>query len=569
MDEAIEHAHPVRHYLMLALLGLGLCALGGRVAYLQVSDGAYLKAQGQARHLRVMKTPPTRGLILDRNGETLAVSTPVDSVWAHPQTLLAEGRSFEALARLLGMREGEIKELCLKNAEREFVYLKRHLAPQDARKVMDLRVPGVELERGYRRYYPLGPVFGQVVGFTNAEDAGQEGVELAFNQPLAGQPGKARVLRDRVGHTVERVEGIQPTQHGSNLRLSLDARLQYLAYRQLAAAVKQHRAAGGTFVLLDAKNGELLAMVNEPDFNPNNLADREGDKFRNRAVTDTFEPGSTLKPFTLAMALERGAVTPDSRVDTSPGTLQIGNHTIRDGHDYGLLTAARVIVKSSNVGAAKIALAQPVTALIETLARFGYGQQTGSGLPGEVDGRLPSRAKWQPIEHATLAFGYGMATTPLQLARAYQALANDGALLPIAIQPVDKTPAAERVLRANTVRQMRAMLEAATGDEGTGGQARVPQYRVAGKTGTVHRLIGGRYAPDRYLSVFAGMAPASDPRLVAVVVINDPRGEQHFGGLVAAPVFSKVMAGALRILNVPPDGPLPATEAQGVETGRT
>lgn len=568
MDEAVEHAHPVRHYLLFALLALGLCALAGRVVYLQVSDGAYLKAQGHARHLRAIKTPPTRGLILDRNGETLAVSTPVDSVWAHPQTLLAEGHALERLAQLLGMRAGEIKELCAKNAEREFVYLKRHLAPQDARRVMDLHVPGVELERAYRRYYPLGPVFGQVVGFTNAEDAGQEGLELAFNEPLAGQPGKARVLRDRVGHTVERVESIQPAEHGAHLRLSLDARLQYLAYRQLAAAVKQHRAAGGSFVLLDAKSGELLAMVNEPDFNPNNLADREGDRFRNRAVTDTLEPGSTLKPFTVAMALERGAVTPDSRVDTAPGTLQIGAHTVRDVHDYGLLTAARVIIKSSNVGVAKIALAQPVAALTEALARLGFGQLTGSGLPGEVDGRLPNRAKWQPIEHATLAFGYGMAATPLQLARAYQALANDGVLLPVAVQPVERLPAGERVLRAATVRQMRAMLEAATGDEGTGGQARVPQFRVAGKTGTVHRNVGGQYVSDRYLSVFAGMAPATDPRLVAVVVINDPRAGQHFGGQVAAPVFSKVVAGALRILNVPPDGPL-AVDAPRPEGGRT
>lgn len=569
MDESIERTHPVRHYLTLALLCAGLCALASRVVYLQVSDGAYLKAQGQARHLRVVKAPSTRGLILDRNGETLAVSTPVDSVWAHPQTLIGEGHSLDRLAQLLGMREGEIRDLCLKNPEREFVYLKRNLAPQDARRVTELRIPGVDLERGYRRYYPLGPVFGQVVGFTNAEDAGQEGLELAFDDPLAGQPGKARVLRDRVGHTVESVESIQPTEHGAELRLSLDARLQYLAYRQLGLAVKQHRAAGGTFVLLDAKSGELLAMVNEPDFNPNNLSDREGDKFRNRAVTDTFEPGSTLKPFTVAMALERGAITPDSRVDTAPGTLQVGSHTVRDVHDYGLLTAARVIVKSSNVGVAKIALAQPVTALAETLARLGFGELSGSGLPGEVDGRLPNRAKWQPIEHATLAFGYGMAATPLQLARAYQALANDGVLLPVTIRLLDTAPMGERVLRAITVRQMRAMLEAATGDEGTGGQARVPQYRVAGKTGTVHKNMGGRYVTDRYLSIFAGMAPASDPRLVAVVVINDPRGGQHFGGQVAAPVFSKVMAGALRILNVPPDGPLSAAGTPDSGTGRT
>lgn len=569
MDEVVEHAHPVRHYLMLAVLGLGLAVLAGRVVYLQVSDGLYLKAQGHARHLRVVKTPPTRGLILDRNGEALAVSTPVDSVWAHPQTLLAEGGAVEGLAKSLGLRAEEIRELCRRHAEREFVYLKRHLAPQDARRVMELRVPGVELERGYRRYYPLGPVFGQVVGFTGAEDAGQEGLELAYDEPLAGQPGKVHVLRDRVGRTVERVERLQATRHGADLRLSLDARLQYLAYRQLGLAVKQHRAAGGSFVLLDAKTGELLALVNEPDFNPNNLADREGDKFRNRAVTDTFEPGSTLKPFTVAMALERGAITPDSRVDTAPGTLQVGSDTVRDVHDYGLLTAARVIVKSSNVGVAKIALAQPVTALTDILSRFGFGSRTGSGLPGEVDGRLPARAKWQPIEHATLAFGYGMAATPMQLARAYQALANDGVLLPVATRPLEKVPAGERVLRSNTARQLRAMLEAATSDEGTGGQARVAQHRVAGKTGTVHKHIGGRYADDRYLSVFAGMAPAGDPRLVAVVIINDPRGGQHFGGQVAAPVFAKVMAGALRVLNVPPDAPQATANAPEPGAGRT
>lgn len=552
---------------MLGLSTVFLGLLGARAVYLQVFAADYLKAQGNARYLRVVKAVPNRGMILDRNGEVLAVSTPVDSVWAHPETFLKEGHSVSKLAKLLGVSSKRIRTLCQENEHREFVYLKRHLAPELANRVMELEIPGIDLVREYRRYYPAGPVTSHVLGLTNIDDRGQEGIELAFDTHLSGREGKTRVLRDRVGHIVEHVERISSAVDGNNLRISIDARIQYLAFRHLKAAVREHRAAGASAVLIDVGTGEILAMVNEPSFNPNNRLDRDRDKFRNRAVVDQFEPGSTIKPFTVAMALESGRFGPDTRVDTTPGIYRIGGHRVRDTRDYGLLTVTKVLVKSSNIGAAKIAMSLEPDALVETLRQLGFGRPTHVGLPGEAVGLVPERKRWRPIEHATLSFGYGLSATALQLARSYTVLATDGRLMPLSAVPLTKPRVGVRVFDSRVVNQVRPMLELAVGEHGTGTRAQLEQYRVAGKTGTVHKLVGGEYADDRYMSVFAGMAPVERPRVVMVVVIDDPRGEDYYGGAVAAPVFSRVMAGALRILNVAPDRPAPAEIQQARAAG--
>jgi len=551
--------YPLRQWLVLGLLFFAMALLAARAVYLQIVARDYLQAQGSARYQRVHETAAIRGMILDRSGEPLAVSTPVDSIWGHPPTLLGGGHSWHKLAGLLGILPKRLMTLVKENGGREFVYLKRHLPPDAARRVLDLEIPGVELAREYRRYYPAGPVFGQVIGFTNIDDVGQEGIELTYEKQLTGIPGRTRVLRDRVGHVVEYAGQISPAVPGQDLTLSLDARIQYLAYRYLSAAVKTNRARGATLVALDSNTGEVLAMVSLPSFNPNNLRDRTGGRHRNRAVTDVFEPGSTIKPFTIAMALQSG-VLPDTRVDTTPGRLTIGSHTIRDTKDYGLLTVSRVLIKSSNVGAAKIAMDLPVKNLVKVLRDAGFGETTGIRFPGEISGSLADRREWRPIEHATLAFGYGMSTTALQLARAYTVFATDGRLLPVSMIPVTRPPAGVRVLAPKIVREVRNMLEQVASDHGTAAAARVPRYRVAGKTGTVHKLVNGNYADSQYLSLFVGFAPVSDPRLIIAVMIDDPRGNAYYGGEVAAPVFSNVMSGALRLLNVAPDRP--ATQLQ-------
>jgi len=542
----------VRQYLVLALLFMGFAALITRAGYLQLVMKDYLQAQGDARYERVVETKANRGMILDRHGEVLAVSTPVDSVWAHPPTLLYEGHSWAKLAKALKTSESSLRSLLESNQDREFVYLKRHLSPPLANQLVALDIPGVGLLREYRRYYPAGPVFGQILGFTDIDDVGQEGLERLFNGQLSGVAGRARVLRDRVGHIVESTELINPALDGEDLRITIDSRIQYLAYRHLSAAVNEHRAFGGSVVVLDARNGDVLAMVNQPHFNPNNRSDRKPEQFRNRAVTDVFEPGSTIKPFTVAMALQSRLLGPNTSIETTPGVLRIGRNRVRDHHDYGLLTVSSVIMKSSNVGAAKIAMMTDPGALIDVLGATGFGASTGINIPGEVAGMVPSR-KLKAFEHATLSFGYGMSATTLQLARAYTALANDGRLLSPRMIRGQVPVATREVFKPGVARHLSNMLEMAVSKEGTGFSAQVPRYRIAGKTGTVHKIVDGKYAKDRYRSLFAGYGPVSRPRLVMVVVIDDPRGEHYYGGKVAAPVFSKVMSGALRLLNVSPD----------------
>lgn len=542
----------LRAWSVLLIFYIALGLLAARAAYLQLVATEYLQAEGQSRYVRNIKVAATRGMILDRNGQPLAISTPVDSIWAHPQEF-AEGKDrWPALGELLDITQAQLEKLAAKYADREFMYLRRHLAPDLAQQVEALNVPGVGLIREYRRYYPAGPVAGHAVGFTNVDNQGQEGVELAFNTHLSGVDGTKRVLRDRLGHIVEDLELIRPAIDGKNLFITLDSRLQYLAYRQLKSAVHKHKADSASAIILDATNGEVLAMVNEPSFNPNNRDRLRSANFRNRAVTDVFEPGSTIKPFTAAMALQSRQYGPDTRVDTSPGFYRIGRHTIRDVHDYGLLTVSRVISKSSNVGAAKIALSLAPERLWQTLRGVGFGSSTASGLPGEVSGRLAARKRWRPIEHATLAFGYGISSTPLQLARAYACLASGGLLLPVTLLRGSAT-AGRRVLPEAVTRSIRDMLHEAASERGTGKAALVPQYRIAGKTGTVRKNTPTGYAQNRYSSIFAGFAPVTKPRLVMVVVIDDPAAGKYYGGDVAAPVFARVMSGALRLLNVPPD----------------
>jgi cell division protein FtsI (penicillin-binding protein 3) len=539
-----------RLYGFLLIFLLCSIALVARAVNLQVVDAEFLQDQGEARYLREVTVPTRRGNILDRNGEPLAVSTPVDSVWVNPQELLQTPEDIVPLAGVLGVEADEIERRLTQRATREFVWLRRRLHPDVAAEIEALALHGVFLQKEYRRFYPAGEVTSHVIGFTNIDDVGQEGLELAYNDWLSGKPGLKRVIRDRLGRTVEHVEMVREAVPGRDLALTLDRRLQYLAYRELKRAVLKHGARSGSVVLLDVKSGEVLAMVNQPSYNPNDSSiDSEG--LRNRAITDVFEPGSVMKPFVVASALETGRWTPTTPIDTTPGRINIGRHTISDHHNYGPIDVTRLITKSSNVAATKIALDLEPEHMWGTYNRFGFGEPTGSGFPGESAGVLRNHRRWRRVEQATLSYGYGISVTALQMAEAFAALADEGRLRrPSLVMGATNPPTS--VLDPGIARQVAAMLETVTGPEGTGKAARVKNYRVSGKTGTSRKASAAGYA-SRYIASFAGFAPASDPRLVAVVVVNDPSGDQYYGGLVAAPLFSTVMEGALRLLNVPPD----------------
>ena len=547
-----------RRRLVLALFAAGVVALVWRAMDLQVFNQGFLQVQGDARHLRVVTLAAHRGMIVDRNGEPLAVSTPVDSVWANPQELATAREYWPALAKLLNLEIDAMRRQLEARAGREFVYLKRHVDPSIAAQVRALGAPGVALQREYRRYYPDGEVAAQVLGFTDVDDVGQEGLELAYEEWLRGEPGAKRVVKDGQHAIIENVESIRAARPGRDLTLSIDRRIQYLAYRELKTAVQRHKARSGSVVVLDTVTGEVLAMVNQPSYNPNNRARWHASTLRNRAVTDLFEPGSTLKPFTVAAGLETGQYRPNTPIETGPGYYRVGVNLVRDVHNYGALDVTGVIRKSSNVGSSKIALSLDKQVFWSLLNRLGFGSLTASGFPGEASGLLVNYRRWRPIEVATLSFGYGLSVTPLQLAQAYGVLAADGALRPVSFLKLEKAPRAERVLSVRTAQDVRLMLEEAVGPEGTAPAARVAGYRVGGKTGTVRKSIAGGYADDRYLSVFSGLAPTSRPRLSVVVMINEPNNGDYYGGKVAAPVFSAVMAGALRFLNVAPDA-LPQT----------
>ena len=544
-----------RARLMLGLLLAWLAVLAGRSLYLQSLHNDFLQRKGESRYSRVIDISATRGKIVDRNNEPLAISTPVESVAASPADLEMTREQGQRLGRLLNLNAGELKKK-LADTSREFVYLKRQIPPEEAARVVALGIPGVFLQREYRRYYPAGEVTAHLIGFTDVDGKGQEALELAFESEIAGQVGSRRVIRDRLGHIVEDVESIRTPQDGLTLRLSIDAKIQYLAYRELKAAVTAHRARAGGIVVLDVASGEVLAMANLPSFNPNNRERFDPKRTRNRAVTDLFEPGSTLKPFTAAAALEAGTVRPDSIIQTAPGQLAIGNRVIRDPHPQGALTVGQVIQKSSNIGAAKMALELKPEALWSLFHEVGFGAQPRSGFPGEVAGKLRAATTWRPIEQATMSYGHGISVSLLQLARSYLIFATDGELKPVTLVRRDTPAEATRVISAKTAQAVRRMLEMAVQPGGTAPRAQVVGYRIAGKTGTAHKLEGKGYAPDKYVSSFVGFAPVSKPRLIVAVMIDEPGAGQYYGGAVAAPVFSEVMAGALRMLSAAPDAPV-------------
>jgi cell division protein FtsI (penicillin-binding protein 3) len=545
-------------FLVLIFLA-GFAVLAGRAVYLQGLRNEFLQAEGESRYGRVLPISANRGRITDRRGEALAISTPVKSIWVIPEEARLTSEQLSRLAALLEMAPQEIRRR-IDGASRDFVYIKRQIPPELADRVAEMDIPGLFQVREYRRYYPGGEVMAHVLGFTGAEDVGQEGVELAFQGHLAGKSGSRRVIRDRRGQIVEDVEGIRTAQEGKDLQLALDARIQNLAFSQLKSAIAEHRAKAGGIVVIDVVTGELLALANHPTYNPNNRTRLTGAQLRNRAFTDTFEPGSTLKPFTVAAALEAGRMTPRTPIQTSPGSLTIGKATIRDAHASGVLTVEQVIQKSSNVGAAKIALSLPSESMWNMFRAVGFGAAPGLGFPGEASGKVRPYQSWRPIEQATMAYGHGISVSLVQLARAYSVFARAGELVPLSLTRIEAPPVPQRVLSMDTARAVRHMLELAVQSGGTAPRAQIMGYRVAGKTGTAHKQENGGYAARKYVSSFVGFAPASNPRLAIAVMIDEPSNGQYYGGAVAAPVFARVMEGALRIAGVAPDAPMKPIE---------
>ncbi|KPK08099.1 MAG: cell division protein [Betaproteobacteria bacterium SG8_39] len=552
-----------RARFVLALFLLGFALVAGRSGYLQAIRTAFLQEKGEARYARVIDVPATRGRILDRNGEALAISTPVKSVWAMPEALEADRRQRAALARVLGMPLATLEDKLAEGAGRDFVYLKRQVPPETARQVVELKLPGVFEHHEFRRYYPGGEVTAHVVGFTGVDDVGQEGMELAYQARLAGAAGSRRVIKDRHGGIVENIGAIQAALDGQDLVLSIDGKIQTLAYGALKAAVRRHRAKAGAAIVLDVLSGEILALVNVPSYNPNNRAGLAGAQLRNRALTDAFEPGSTLKPLTIALALETGKATPRTVIDTEGGKMTIASYTIRDSHAARAMSVTQILQVSSNIGAAKLALSLPSEAMWDLYRRVGLGSPPALGFPGETAGRLRHYSSWRPVEQATMAYGHGVSVSLVQLARAYTVFARDGELVPLSLLRSAGVADGVKVLSAETARAVRSMLEAAVQPAGTGPHARIAGWRVAGKTGTSHKLVDGSYAPDKYLSSFVGLAPVSAPRLVAAVFIDEPSAGEHYGGVVAAPVFAQVMRGALRLLGIPLDAPPEPLELPG------
>ena len=549
--------------LVMALFAMVASSLVARAIYLQVLDKDFLNQQADTRHLRTESISAHRGTILDRNGEPLAISTPVDSIWVNPKEFASAIDKIPQLAKALELKSETLMRRITRSMDKEFLYLKRHLNPSAAQRVMALKLPGINVQREYRRYYPASEVTGHLVGFTNIDDEGQEGLELAMNYWLEGEPGAKRVLKDRLGRSIENVESIRPPHHGKDLRASIDLRLQYLAYRTLKAAVKSHNARSGSVVILDIKTGEVLAMVNQPTYNPNDRSQFVAERYRNRAITDIFEPGSSIKPLIVAAALESGQYRPSSVVDTAPGFVTVGAKRIEDSRNLGRISLTTILARSSNVGVTKLAMTLQPDQLWSTMTEFGLGEMTTSGFPGESAGMLTHFSNWRPISQATIAYGYSVAVTPLQLAQAYAAIGNGGVMQPISLIAVDGSAEGKRVVSDDTANAVRRMLEEVVRPGGTGTKASVDGYRIAGKTGTAWKSAKGGYSQDKYISIFAGLAPASDPRLATVVVIDEPSGELYYGSDVAAPVFSDVMAESLRLLAVPPDA-MPARDPGNV-----
>lgn len=542
-----------RTWLLVTIFIAVTALLLWRAFYLQILNNDFLRNHGDARSLRTVTITAHRGMITDRHNEPLAISTPVDSIWVTPREVLQQEEKLPQLAAILEISAEELQQMLLDRTGREFLYLRRHVTPELAERVNKLDMRGVNLQREYKRYYPAGEVTSHLVGFTNVDDSGQEGIELAFDHWLRGTPGEKRILQDRLGRVVQDVESIRPASPGRDLHLSIDRRVQYLAYRELKSAVQYYGARGGSLVMLDAGTGEVMAMAVQPAYNPNNRSGLKSENYRNRALTDVFEPGSTLKPFTIAAALMSGMYSTETEIATDPGYVRVADHTIKDIRNYGTLDPAGIIMKSSNVGASKIALSLGPGPLWNLYSDLGFGLPTGSGFPGESAGVLNSYQNWSEVELATIAFGYGISMTTLHLAQAYAAIANDGVMQPVSLQRLEEPAVGRRIMPPGVAQSVRTMLQDVVREGGTGRRADVPGYLVAGKTGTVRKSTRGGYSEDRYLSLFAGMAPASNPQLVMVVVLDEPQGDEYYGGQVAAPVFSRVMKGALRILNIPPD----------------
>lgn len=546
---------PWRFYFILIFITLVAVGLLVRIFDLAILDQRFLRLQGDERVLRLISTPAFRGMIVDRNGFPLAVSTTVYSAWMNPQEIELKQDSIMQLGRLLKIKPSVLTTSIKRyqHSRREFIYLKRSLSPEIAHDIKLLDIPGVYLQEEYRRFYPEGEVAAHVVGFTNIDDQGQEGLELAYNQWLQGEPGKKWVMKDRLGRVISEVQNVQEQKAGQDLVLSIDRRIQYLAYRELMAGVIENEAASGSAIVLDAQTGEILAMVNQPSFNPNKREGRRREAIRNRAITDTFEPGSTIKSFSLAYALAQGRVKLNTVIDTSPGWLRVGRNLVHDEKNNGLMTIMQIFQISSNVGITKMMLGLPPDPFWELLHQAGLGEETNVGFPGEQAGTLIKHDPWGAFTFATLTFGYGLSVTALQLAQAYLIFANHGMKLPLSLMRLEQAPAGQRVIDEKIADQVALAMESVLAKGGTAQVVKVPGYRVAGKTGT-SQLVGEKgYERHHYNSSFVGFAPATHPRFVIAVVIRDPRGKHYLGGYVSGPVFARIMQGTLRLLNVPPD----------------
>ena len=556
------HSNPIldvkmpawRSRAVLFVLFLAFLALMARALYLQGFSTDFLQTQGGLRYARTLEMPATRGKIVDRNGVVLASSVPASAVWAIPDEIDASSDQLAQLAKLLGLPLGELKKKL--SLDRNFVYLKRQVPQAVANKITQMKLAGIYQRAEYLRSYPEGEAMAHLVGFTNVEDVGQEGIELGWQKALAGKPGSRRVIRDRLGRVIEYIDDVREPRDGADLSLSIDGKIQYLAYSSLKAALATHKAKAGAIVVLDVHTGEVLALANLPTYNPNDRSRLTGAALRNRVLTDTYEPGSTLKPFTIALALDKGVVKPESVIDTAPGKLTIGNRTISDSHAHGPLNIEEIIKVSSNIGTAKIAMKMQPHDMWDMYTSVGLGQTPKLGFPGAVAGRLRPYKSWRPIEQATMSYGYGISVSLIQIARAYTIFARNGDMIPLTFFKTNGEPAdGVRVVSPRTAGQMRRMLEMAAGPGGTAPKAQVLGYRVAGKTGTAHKIAGRGYAGKKYVASFVGFAPASNPRVVVAVMIDEPSNHIYYGGDVAAPVFSAVVGGTLRALGVEPDAP--------------
>ncbi len=549
--------YPWRFRLVLALLVLMVGAIVWRIVDLHVIDHDFLQAHGDARSVRHIPIPAHRGLITDRNGEPLAVSTPVTTLWANGKELFKAQERWGDLAAALGQEPGSFSRRLTQAQDREFMYLVRGLTPEQGQRILDLKVPGVYGLEEFRRFYPAGEVTAHVVGFTDVDDKGREGVELAFEEWLAGVPGKRQVLKDRRGRLIKDVQVTQNAKAGKTLALSIDLRLQYLAHRELRNALIEQGAKAGSLVMIDVKTGEVLAMVNQPSYNPNNRRNLQPAAMRNRAMIDVFEPGSTVKPISMAAALQTGRWKPEDKVEVYPGSLQIGRYTIKDvSKTQGpILDLTGILINSSNVGMSKIAFDIGGETIHDMMAKVGFGQDTGLGFPGERVGELPNHREWRKAETATLSYGYGVSVTAIQLAHAYATLANNGMVLPLSMTRVDRQPVGAQVVPPEVAKNLQVMLQQVIEAPRGVFRAQVPGYHVSGKSGTARKASVGTkgYTENAYRSMFAGFAPSTNPRIAMMVVIDEPSKGGYFGGLVSAPVFSKVMAGSLRLMNITPD----------------